>query len=71
MFIKRRRQPENEIDHLLQAAIAARQNAENRLNEAVGGELVDAAIFELKAADLRLNHLMKVSRQDCRAACGQ
>ncbi|NPV70311.1 MAG: hypothetical protein HPY55_06655 [Firmicutes bacterium] len=43
-------------------AIADREAAENRFNCAEGEDLINAAIYEIKAAESRLQHILKTVR---------
>lgn len=54
------------ITRQVREAIAAHQHAEANLNEAVAADLVDAAVFELRASELRLNYLLRIIRQEAR-----
>jgi hypothetical protein len=62
VFIRTETKDELQKRQQVREAIIARQGAEINLNEAVEHDLVDAAIYELHAADLRLNHLLKECR---------
>jgi len=48
----------------IQEAISARAHAEENLKGALEPELVDAAVYELQAADMRLNYLFRLSRRE-------
>jgi len=62
MFNRKERKGEPKIKQLIGEAIIVRQGAVSNLNQAVDHELVDAAIYELNAADLRLNYLLREYR---------
>ena len=61
-FYKTKQQPR--LVEEIQEAISARSHAEDNLKEALDPELVDAAVYELQAADMRLNYLFRLSRRE-------
>lgn len=62
IFNKKKQQPG--LVEEIQEAISARAHAESNLREALDQELVDAAVYELQAADMRLNYLFRLSRRE-------
>lgn len=62
IFSKKKQQPR--LAEEIQEAISARAHAEDNLKEALDPELVDAAVYELQAADMRLNYLFRLSRRE-------
>ncbi len=55
--------PKDNLAIQIEEALTVRQHAEDKLNQTSDPELVDAAVYDLKAADLRLNYLLRQSRQ--------
>lgn len=63
IFSKKQKQQPRLVEEI-QEAITVRAHAEDNLKEALDPELVDAAVYELQAADMRLNYLFRLSRRE-------
>lgn len=62
-FIKRRckKQPRLQLD--FQQALTSYHQAQDKINEVLDVDLVDAAVYEYLAAEKRLNYLIRMCRQ--------
>lgn len=48
----------------IRAAVEVTRRAEERFNQATEKELIDAATFEVTAARIRLNHLIRQAKME-------